>query len=418
MTAALDPGEQHTRFVSWAQEHGVNIDGIAPARFVGRGMGIVAAKDIKKGDRLVHISNKSLIHVALPSIKDIKLPVNATVHGKLAAVLALWYAGEKSHDYQLWIDVWPSKDDFYQTMPFYFAEGLQNFLPPAAKDILAKQLSNLERDWNELRTYMPNIDKATFSYTWIIVNTRTFYWDYPDLPNSHPRLPKRRAKLTADDCYVMCPFIDYFNHSDVGCDPTHDAKGYLVTADRDYKAGEEVFVSYGPHTNDFLLVEYGFLLEKNKQDSIPLDQLLLPSFDHDQINALKDDGFYGNYTLSSTTSPICHRTQAALRLLVLDNRRYSAFVSGDDDGTRDQPQLNHYLSRILTKYSRKILSIIEDIEEVNRGGEQKPNKERRRSSVGTTSISHTMMNDHGIVLIRRWKQIQDIVNRAVEELRE
>ena len=47
MTAALDPGEQHTRFVDWAKSSGVEIDGIAPACFVGRGMGIVAAKDIK-----------------------------------------------------------------------------------------------------------------------------------------------------------------------------------------------------------------------------------------------------------------------------------------------------------------------------------------------------------------------------------
>jgi len=47
MTAALDPGEQHTQFVDWATSNGVEIDGIAPARFSGRGMGIVAAKDIK-----------------------------------------------------------------------------------------------------------------------------------------------------------------------------------------------------------------------------------------------------------------------------------------------------------------------------------------------------------------------------------
>ena len=47
MTAALDPGEQHTQFVDWAKFNGVEIDGIASARFSGRGMGIVAAKDIK-----------------------------------------------------------------------------------------------------------------------------------------------------------------------------------------------------------------------------------------------------------------------------------------------------------------------------------------------------------------------------------
>ena len=47
MAAALDPGEQHSKFVTWAEEHGVDINGIAPAKFVGRGMGIVASKDIK-----------------------------------------------------------------------------------------------------------------------------------------------------------------------------------------------------------------------------------------------------------------------------------------------------------------------------------------------------------------------------------
>ena len=48
----------------------------------------------------------------------------------------------------------------------------------------------------------------------MIVNTRCFYWDYPDLPPS--RLPKKRQSLTADDCYAMCPFLDYFNHADEG----------------------------------------------------------------------------------------------------------------------------------------------------------------------------------------------------------
>jgi hypothetical protein len=47
MAAALNPGEEHTKFVAWAENNGVEINGIAPAKFVDRGMGIVAAKDIK-----------------------------------------------------------------------------------------------------------------------------------------------------------------------------------------------------------------------------------------------------------------------------------------------------------------------------------------------------------------------------------
>ena len=47
MAMALDPGEEHARFISWAKNNGVEINGVAPAKFVGRGIGIVAARDLK-----------------------------------------------------------------------------------------------------------------------------------------------------------------------------------------------------------------------------------------------------------------------------------------------------------------------------------------------------------------------------------
>ena len=301
-------------------------------------------------------------------------------------------------------------------MPYFYPKALQDLMPNAATTLLTKQRSNLEKDWNDLRIHIPSITQELYTYTWLIVNTRTFYWDYPDLPNSHPRLPKRRAKLTADDCYCMCPFIDYFNHSDVGCDPQHDAKGYSVTADREYKAGDEVFVTYGSHTNDFLLVEYGFILDKNKHDSIPLDHLLLPLLDSDQVDALKEDGFYGNYTLSPSSSstdtglPICYRTQAVLRMLVLDSRRYSAFVSGDDDGSRDQARLNTYLADILTKCTRKIIEILEEVDQVDLGA--KTGTDDKSDGKGKKSVVEGQRD----TLVKRWKQIRDIVNKAVEVL--
>ena len=47
MAAALSPGEEHIRFLGWAEKNGVEINGITPAEFFGRGMGIVATKDLK-----------------------------------------------------------------------------------------------------------------------------------------------------------------------------------------------------------------------------------------------------------------------------------------------------------------------------------------------------------------------------------
>jgi hypothetical protein len=357
------------------------------------------------------VQNTSLVHLALPSTHALKLPENITIHGKLAASLALWYTNQTPHAYHLWQAVWPTQSDFAVTMPYFYPPALSALLPPAATTLLTAQRRNLEKDWSALHTHMPTITKETYTYTWLIVNTRTFYWDYPDLPNSHPRLPKRRAKLTADDCYAMCPFIDYFNHSDVGCDPQHDASGYSVTADREYKAGDEVFVTYGSHTNDFLLVEYGFLLPENKHDSIPLDHVLLLLLASEQVEALKEDGFYGNYTLSSPSAdtgglPICYRTQAVLRMLVLDSRRYSAFVSGDDDGAGEQERLNRFLADVLTKYSREIMGMLEEVERVD----------LRVAENGDVDDMDSVVEGQRRTVVKRWKQILDIVNKAIEVL--
>lgn len=333
------------------------------------------------------------------------LPDNITVHGKLAASLALWYSDPSHKDYQLWQDVWPTQQDFLSTMPIYYSKPASRLLPPAAALLLTAQRSKLDQDWLSIQPHVSQagVSKDLYTYTWLIVNTRTFYWPYPDLPSSSPRLPKKKNKLTANDCYAMCPFMDYFNHSDSGCNPQHNAKGYSVTADRDYTAGEEVFVSYGPHTNDFLLVEYGFLLAHNKNDAIPLDHLLLPLLDARQVDALKEDGFHGSYSLFPASPMVCHRTQAVLRLLVLDSKRYAAFVRGDDDGSLEQPKLNSYLRGLLIKYSTKIMEALEDVEELEVMG-------------GEDSGERGVRAEHKDVLLRRWKQIRSLVNKAIDEL--
>lgn len=41
------PGEQHELFTEWAISQGIIANGVSPARFPGRGLGMIATRNIK-----------------------------------------------------------------------------------------------------------------------------------------------------------------------------------------------------------------------------------------------------------------------------------------------------------------------------------------------------------------------------------
>lgn len=67
---------------------------------------------------------------------------------------------------------------------------------------------------------------------------------------------------------ALNPFADCFNHADEGCKVEYGPIGFKISSDRVYEKDEEIYISYGSHSNDFLLVEYRFILLENKWDEL------------------------------------------------------------------------------------------------------------------------------------------------------
>ncbi|GFR49677.1 hypothetical protein Agub_g11825, partial [Astrephomene gubernaculifera] len=77
--------------------------------------------------------------------------------------------------------------------------------------------------------------------------------------------------------HAICPLIDLFNHSSaVQSEVSYNYFGdsYCVVASRDVKQGEQVFISYGPQSNDSLLQYYGFSEPANQHDTHILTDML------------------------------------------------------------------------------------------------------------------------------------------------
>ncbi|KAH7057130.1 hypothetical protein B0J12DRAFT_568496 [Macrophomina phaseolina] len=361
---APSPGPEHERFISWAKDElGVTIDGVTAAKFPGRGLGS-------------------------KHVKDARLPKDATVHARLAAYLTLM-DGKKDSPHRIWQPVWPKKEEFEAIMPMNWEERQKELLPAHAKNLLQKQQDKFDVDWEALKDNLPDKEhRDMYVYYWMVVNTRTFYWDYPTTSRTGKQQVKRR-KLAADDCMALCPFMEYFNHADEGCTVDHDLKGFTVTCNREYKPGEEVFFSYGPHSNDFLLVEYGFVLEPNKWDDTKVDEIILPKLYRAQMEALDERGFLGDYTIDN--AQFCYRTQVALRALVLPGNTWRRFADGFDEGDRERDSVNERLVQILKQYER-------DIDKIDKKVQALPESDRRST------------------LQKRWDQIRTIIGALLVQV--
>lgn len=167
-----------------------------------------------------------------------------STHGLLAAYLT--HGDPKAlNNYDLWKATWPTLADFEEGMPILWpqelggsglrtpfstssrissATGSAVLLPPSIsgswntirkkplteeyetehQNLLTQQEARLRNAWRDVIAVFPDTDWETFSYHWLIVNTRSFYY----------LMPGQERPEDKNDAMAMVPFADYFNHTD------------------------------------------------------------------------------------------------------------------------------------------------------------------------------------------------------------
>ena len=72
---------------------------------------------------------------------------------------------------------------------------------------------------------------------------------------------------------ALLPLIDMCNHDfgpNAAVSGSSDSSALNLRALRDIAPGEDVTLSYGNLPNDFLLLDYGFVVENNAHDNVKL----------------------------------------------------------------------------------------------------------------------------------------------------
>ncbi|KAK7014878.1 hypothetical protein R3P38DRAFT_2998161, partial [Favolaschia claudopus] len=168
--------------------------------------------------------------------------------------------------------------------------------------------------------------ETDFLWGWLNVNTRCIYH----------RLKATRAD---PDNITLCPILDFANHSIQGSCMTPRLSNAeranaspipklgdpltLMSPPTLTKAGEELYLTYGAHSNRTLYVEYGFVIPCSLDDpraEVDVQDIVESIFNEQGLDGtvkkkmLQDSGYYGEWILDGSPA-VSYRLITALRLL-------------------------------------------------------------------------------------------------------
>ena len=371
------PPRHHTAFTAWARSAGIMTSSIAPSLIPGAGLGIIATTRIPAGTTVAFCPRSLLLNVSTVSLFSPSLPPappGMRTHALLAAAIARSHS-DPSNPWARWTPTFPTATDL-RGLPILWTPKQRARLPASARHLLAAMEKRLRGDHTAAQAagMLSGVSRESYTWAWLVVNTRTLF--YP-----------AAGAGKKDDRMTLCPYIDYFNHTSLptACRAEYSVKGYDVTTTADIAAGEEVFVTYGPHSGDFLLVEYGFVPQVNASDAVLLDPWLERLEGVRSARAvLEAEGWWGNWVLDG--EGWCYRTEVAVRLVVGGEGRWYAFLGGDEGGAVEAGRVKGVLRGVLW-------GVLEDAEDVGTEGD---------GEVEETTA-------------RRWEQIRGIVGAVLEK---
>ncbi|XP_071243861.1 SET domain-containing protein 4 isoform X3 [Salvelinus alpinus] len=163
-------------------------------------------------------------------------------------------------------------------------------------------------------------------WAWCSVNTRTVYMEH----QHSPYMSRER------NVYALAPYLDLLNHCpaiQVKASFSHVNRCYEIRSVQGCKRFQQAFICYGPHDNQRLLLEYGFVAPGNPHSVVYVDQVILQQCicitDINQLAQkllfLKKNDFLANLTLSLDGPS--WRLMTALRLLSLKTEQYPFWKS-------------------------------------------------------------------------------------------
>ncbi|NXY86454.1 SETD4 protein, partial [Alcedo cyanopectus] len=378
---------EYIKLKKWLKDRGFKDNSLRPAEFWDTGRGLMTTKALQAGDLIISLPEKCLLTTGtvLSSclgeyIKKWKPPVSPLV-ALCTFLMAEKHAGEKS----LWkpyLDVLPQT----YTCPVCWEHNVVTLLPEPLRKKAQEQKTEVHDLYMSSKAFFSSLQPlfaentgSIFNYSalewaWCTINTRTVYMKHS----------QRDCFSLEPDIYALAPYLDLLNHSpdiQVKAAYNEQTRSYEIWINSQCKKYEEVFICYGPHDNQQLLLEYGFVAMNNPHSSVHVspDTLLkyFPPLDKQRnakLSILKDHNFLENLTFGWDGPS--WRLLTALKVLSLAADEFTCWrraLLGDTISARNEQQTLNITGKICHFLIEETQHVLLQISQMKRNSENPRN---------------------------------------------
>ncbi|NXP56058.1 SETD4 protein, partial [Heliornis fulica] len=351
---------EYIKLKKWLKDRGFEDRNLRPAQFLDTGRGLMTTKALQVRDLIISLPEKCLITTSTVLSSYLgeyfmkwKPPVSPLI-ALCTFLIAEKHAGEKSQ-WKPYLDVLPKT----YACPVCLEDDVVNLLPEPLRGKAQEQRMMVHELYMSSRAFFSSLQPlfaentgTIFNYSalkwaWCTVNTRTIYMKHS----------QRECFSLEPDVYALAPYLDLLNHSpnvQVKAEFNEKTRSYEIWTNSQCKKYEEVFICYGPHDNQRLLLEYGFTATENPHSSVCVlsDTLLryFPPLDKQRnakVSILKDHNFLENLTFGWDGPS--WRLLTSLKLLSLGADEFTCWrrtLLGDLISARNEQQTLNITAKI------------------------------------------------------------------------
>ncbi|XP_033002879.1 SET domain-containing protein 4 isoform X1 [Lacerta agilis] len=333
----LSHKDEYVLLKKWLKERGYEDNKLRPAQFSETGRGLMTTKALQAEELIISLPEKCLLttDTVLSSYLGEYIIKWRPPISPLAALCTFLIAEKCAcKEESLWkpyLDLLPET----YTCPVCLEQETVNIFPEPLRRKAREQRKRVQELFVSSQPFFFSLQPlfsedvasvfnySAFRWAWCTVNTRTVY-----------------MKHSQGDCfsmesntYALAPYLDLLNHNpavQVKAAFNEKTKCYEIRTLSGCQKYKEVFICYGPHDNQRLLLEYGFVANSNPHSSVhvgteTLLKYILPEDKqrHTKLSILQENNLLDNLTFDWDGPS--WRLLTALKLLCLEADQFTSW---------------------------------------------------------------------------------------------